>query len=214
MWRLSDEDLLVTPLPVYASDALERASPIPVFDSHVAFMEEAHEYRVDGVLIPRSVTGLIHAFTTEFDPRAVLRSMDTENRMQRYGSLSDEDVMAMWERNGAVARARGTLMHRQIEWLLNGGVLDDPSPEVEQFIGLFPSFGAEGLQIFRTELSVYSAELNVAGQIDALFVDLERVLSLSLIGKEARGSSLIRTARCCILLIIFRMQMVLTTASN
>ena len=58
-------------------------------------------------------------------------------------------------------------------FLLNGGIIEDPSPEVQEFIALFPSFLAEGLQIYRTELNVYSAELNVAGQIDALFVDSE-----------------------------------------
>ena len=57
--------------------------------------------------------------------------------------------------------------------MLNGGIIEDPSPEVQDFISLFPAFHAEGLRIFRTELNVYSAELNVAGQIDALFVDAE-----------------------------------------
>ena len=57
--------------------------------------------------------------------------------------------------------------------MLNGGIIEDPSPEVQDFISLFPAFHAEGLRIFRTELNVYSAELNVAGQVDALFVDSE-----------------------------------------
>ena len=54
-----------------------------------------------------------------------------------------------------------------------GSDLEDPSLKLEQFIDLFLSFGAEGFEIFRTELSVYSAELDVAGQIDGLFVDAE-----------------------------------------
>ena len=71
MWRLSDKDILVTPLPVYASDALEGDNPIPVFDAHVAFTEASHEYHVDGVRVPCSVIGLIHNFCRGFDPSAV-----------------------------------------------------------------------------------------------------------------------------------------------
>ena len=115
MWRLSDEDILVTPLPVYASAALEGDNPIPVFDSHVTFTEANHEYHVDGVRVPCSVTGLIHSFCPGFDPPAVLRSMGSESRLGKYGDLADEDIVALWAQNGAVARTRGTLMHRQIE---------------------------------------------------------------------------------------------------
>ena len=62
-------------------------------------------------------------------------------------------------------------MHREIEWLLNGGSVDDPSPEIQQFLDLFPSMVEDGLTIYRTELSLYHRALNVAGQIDALFRD-------------------------------------------
>ena len=116
MWRLSDEDILVTPLPAYASDVLESENPIPVFDLHVTFTEAAHEYFFDGVRVPCSVTGVIDKLCPGFDPHAVLRSMDSDNRLGKYGDLADEDIVALWAHNGAVARARGTLMHRQIEF--------------------------------------------------------------------------------------------------
>ena len=116
MWRLSDDEITVTPLPAYASDALESENPIPVFDLHVTFMEAAHEYFLDGVGIPCSVTGLIDKLCPGFDPRAVLRSMGSERRLEKYGDLTDAQIVASWARNGAVARMRGTLMHRQIEF--------------------------------------------------------------------------------------------------
>ena len=144
---------------------------MPIFDDRVSFEEASHTYTVEGALVPRSVTGLIHHFCAEFDPLATLRSMNADRRVEKYGQASDEEILTLWQQNGAVARQRGTLMHRQIEWLLNGGSVDDPNPEIQQFLDLFPSMVEDGLTIYRTELSVYHRGLNVAGQIDALFRD-------------------------------------------
>ena len=171
MWRQPDAEFAQLPLPSFDSSTLQRANAMPVFDDRVSFEEASHTYTVEGALVPRSVTGLIHHFCAEFDPLATLRSMNTERRLEKYDQASDEEILALWQQNGAVARTRGTLMHREIEWLLNGGSVDDPSPEIQQFLDLFPSMVEDGLTIYRTELSVYHRALNVAGQIDALFRD-------------------------------------------
>ena len=59
-------------------------------------------------------------------------------------------------------------MHYHIEQYLNGCEIEQPwSPEFQQFLHLFN--GITSQRPFRTELSVFSSRLNIAGQIDGLF---------------------------------------------
>ena len=61
-------------------------------------------------------------------------------------------------------------MHFQIEQYLNGCQIEPPhSPEFQQFTQLFNSISFEQ-QPYRTELSVFSHALSIAGQIDGLFL--------------------------------------------
>ena len=77
--------------------------------------------------------------------------------------------MSSWTRSGAVQSSRGTLMHFHIEQYLNGCEIEQPmSPEFQQFLQLFN--GIVNQRPFRTELSVFSSRLNIASQIDGLFL--------------------------------------------
>ena len=121
-------------------------------------------------MVPLSVTGLIHKYSRGFDAAQVIRGMRAETR-QRYtdgGLLSEAEIIDSWTRNGTVQSSRGTLMHYQIEQWLNGCEIEQPwSPEFQHFFDMFS--GITDQRPFRTELSVFSSELNIAGQIDALF---------------------------------------------
>ena len=121
-------------------------------------------------MIPLSVTGLIHKYSRGFDAAQVIRGMKVETR-QRYadeGFVSEAEIMDRWAQNGRIQSSRGTLMHFHIEQYLNGCEIEQPfSPEFQQFLGLFGSIKDQ--HPFRTELSVFSKELNIAGQIDGLF---------------------------------------------
>ena len=120
--------------------------------------------------MPLSVTGLIHKYSRGFDAAQVIRRMRAETR-QRYtdgGLLSEAEIIDSWTRNGTVQRSRGTLMHYQIEQWLNGCEIEQPwSPELTHFFEMFS--GITDQRPFRTELSVFSSRLNIAGQIDGLF---------------------------------------------
>lgn len=173
-WRLSDEDFSTSfhlPRVCDKTEALRGLHPFPS-DERIQFDEESHTYKVDDTLIPHSVTGLIHRFTRAFDPSLAVQNMRAETR-QSYsdkGLETEKDILHAWEQNSKVQRNRGTLMHFHIEQSLNGCVIESPwSPEFEQFISLREQVIRDHQFPFRTELSVYSKHLKVAGQIDAIF---------------------------------------------
>ena len=173
-WRLSDEEFLrdfQLPSAQNKTETLRATNPLSS-DSRIVFDEEAHTYTVDGSLVPLSVTGLIHQFCHEFDPGEAIQGMrpDTRKRYTEKGLVTEEAIIASWNTNGEVQRNRGTLMHFHIEQFLNGCAIGEPqSPEFHQFLKLFQRISIDQ-RAFRTELSVYSPQLNVAGQIDGLFL--------------------------------------------
>ena len=77
-WRLPDNEFLAAfklPGPSERCDALRIRNPMPRED-RIVFHEETHTYRVDGILAPRSVTGLIHEYQSgSFDPAVAVEAM-------------------------------------------------------------------------------------------------------------------------------------------
>ena len=182
-WRLSDEEFTASlhlPCACDRVETLRRANPFPS-DEQIHFDEESHTYTVNGVVVPLSVTGLIHRHARTFDPIAAIKNMRAETR-QGYtnkGLVSEEDILHAWDGNGKVQRKRGTLMHFHIEQFLNGCVIEPPcSPEFAQFLALHEEVIQDQQVPVRTELSVYSKGLNVAGQIDAVLKQADDTFAL------------------------------------
>ena len=172
-WRADDREFLLSfhlPNAEVKSETLKVQNPFSS-DGRVELDEESHTYMLDGIVVPLSVTSLIHRFARPFNPREAIASMRVETR-QGYaekGMDTDEEILLAWARTGEVQRKRGTLLHFQIEQYLNGCTIESPcSPEFEQFKQLLRDTTTDQTP-FRTELSIYSRSLNVAGQIDALF---------------------------------------------
>ena len=179
-WRLADDDAFLAsfrlPTAEEKNDKLKAQNPIPR-DDRISFIEATHTYLVDGLVFEKSVTQVIHQFTHDFDAPSAIQAMkqrDWETKQQLFlrddgEVMSDAEIAAMWRKNGEVSRARGTLMHYQIEQWLNGCELEAPrSPEIEQFLVLQE---AAQIQPFRTELSIFHSVLKIAGQIDCLAKD-------------------------------------------
>ena len=150
-------------------------------DIRVAFFEESHHYEVDGLVVPISVTALVHACATPFDADAAIRKMKASANwpMKRLDfvvdgtELSDEEIKQKWKINGTVQAARGTLMHWQIERFMNGDEIGLPhSPEFQQFLRFHEEwFYQGGLKPYRTEWSLFHCGLGLAGQVDLAAVD-------------------------------------------
>ena len=180
MWQLGDAELLAAWQPLPRVTQLQDRHLFPRED-RVVFYEHDHSYLVDGVRVPRSVTSLLHAYATPFEPTRALACMKRRDwdvkreAMEQQGlGTSDEDIMARWRRNGEVQSKRGTLLHYHAECLLNGVEVDEPqSPEFVQVRTLYRALLLRGMTPHSTELCVFHCGLRVAGQIDALFLDAD-----------------------------------------
>ena len=67
-WRLSDAEFLISFRLPTARDKVETLrdrNPL-ARDSQITFDEDSHTYTWDGVLVPLSVTGLIHQYSNDF----------------------------------------------------------------------------------------------------------------------------------------------------
>ena len=132
-WRLPDEEFLRSfHLPSTRCDILRERHPFPR-ESRILFNELAHTYTIDGNdVMPRSVTGLIHQFTSAFDADSTIAQIMARESWawkQRDYLRADGEVMTpteikqKWERNGLIQRSRGTLFHYHCEMFLNGAVV-------------------------------------------------------------------------------------------
>ena len=179
--------------------------PIPELDGRVVFngADGKHEYRVDGLLAPRSGTAIIKASFPAFLPRQCVNKF-FGNWLKNGNKYADEienaeteaDAMraiaALWDKKGSESRIRGTALHKRIEDDLNGVPLlfrIEPAGECAQAYYAFETWIRHGwpaqrrLRPYRTELPVcWMSETPdengvlrpvLAGMIDAVFVDEE-----------------------------------------
>ena len=179
MWHLSDDEFLAAWQPLPRVTQLQDLNPFPR-ENRIVFREHDHKYFVDGQLVPRSVTGLLHEYSAGFDPSRALESMkhgrnwDAKRmEMEEQGlGTSDDEILARWNRNGAVQSRRGQLLHHHAECLMNGLAVEEPhSPEFKQVNQIYHALLLQGMVPHRTELCIFHVGLRVAGQIDALFLD-------------------------------------------
>ena len=184
MWQLPD-DHFVRQFPTLPRVLpLKSQNPFPRED-RVAFVEDGHAYFVDGVRVPRSVTGLVHSFAGHFDPARAIRCLkqgrnweERQAEMVEQGlGTTDDEIMSRWRRNGEAQSKRGQLLHFHAECLLNNVQIEEPhSPEFLQLRSIYRSLLLLGLRPYRTELCIYHCGLRLAGQIDALFLDKDSKL--------------------------------------
>ena len=179
MWQLTDDGLLAAWRPLPRVTQLQERHPFPR-ENRIEFREHDHKYFVDGQLVPRSVTGLLHEYSAGFDPSRALASMkhgrnwDAKRlEMEELGlGTSDAEILARWSRNGEVQSRRGQLLHHHAECLMNGVAVEEPhSPEFKQVCQIYTALLSHGMVPHRTELCIFHQGLRVAGQIDALFLD-------------------------------------------
>ena len=183
-WRLSDGEFLAAwklPGPNEKPLWLKRENPMPR-EARIEFEESNHAYTIDGgKKAPRSVTGLVHSYKAKgFDPKEVVVAMKGGKRwsekrvdyMKASGeeSMSEDEITNKWKSNGAIASARGTLLHWHAECHLNGVAVEEPrSPEFMQFLCVEQRLRELGYRAFRTEVCLMHCGLVLAGQLDALF---------------------------------------------
>ncbi len=160
-WRSSDADFVAAfRLPMKGSGELARKNPIPR-ESRITFDEETHTYTVDGIKVPRSVTGFLHEYASTFNPTHAVRAMkggrewDVKRAALESQGLGTEDVdfIRRWEFNGQVARCRGHCLHWQCEQMCNGRLVEEPhSPEFKQARRIYDLLLGRGCEPYRAEV--------------------------------------------------------------
>jgi hypothetical protein len=188
-WRLSDAAFLaVFRLPTKTGEGhLARANPFPR-EERVSFDADPHKYTIDGVVAPRSVTGLLHAYAEPFNPARAVASMRAgKNWEERRAELEvlgvdtdcDEDIERYWRLAGQVARARGTLLHFHAEQVVNSRRIEEPhSPEFKQLRKILHDFNNRGWTLYRAEVNIFHCGLRCAGQPDLICKDTDGCLVL------------------------------------
>eukprot|EP00973_Karenia_brevis_P092308 12411777-Karenia_brevis.AAC.1 len=182
-WRLSDVEFLETfrsPDASVRHDVLAERSPLRDEDL-ISFHEAEHKYTFRGEPVPRSVTGLLHSYTHEFNPTLALSVMRPDKRKDleaRGVGSTDAEILRHWQFHGEVQRARGQLLHYHVEQALNGRSIEEPhSPELKQALHVINAFMVNcGLRPYRTEVCLYHEGLRVAGQADLLCTDKDNCL--------------------------------------
>ena len=174
------EDFVATfKLPQKGSGRLALLHPMPRED-RITFDEASHTYTVDGIKVPRSVTGFLHEYASEFDPALAIQTMkagkywgEKKAAFEAQGlGTEDADFLRRWAFNGEVARSRGHLLHYQAEQMCNGRQVQEPhSPEFQQARQIYARLLEKGLTPFRAEVNLFHVGLVLAGQPDLLMMD-------------------------------------------
>ena len=143
-------------------------------DGRVGFIEKYHKYvlKENKDLKFNSVTTLLKDFAEEFDPLPMAEkvSKSTAKKNAKYFGRSPQEIVDEWLAFGKLKAAEGTELHLYGERLLNG-IEDAPVPDLPKarwVPEIVQHIKAQGYEVARTELLVYSEELQLAGQSDII----------------------------------------------
>ena len=143
-------------------------------DDVVEFNEGEHKYKHNGHQFEVSVTEFVHKHFPEFIEEEVINnilgSMKMNNPSYEYYGMNRQQILDYWE----LGKNLGTFLHAQIERYyinLKQGIVE---PVDESKISIeyryFLNFARDFYYInpYRTELRIYSKDLDLAGSIDLL----------------------------------------------
>jgi len=85
-------------------------------------------------------------------------------------SMTDDEILYKWERNGLLKRNMGTAAHRNCELALEGLPYRWYDPEMKAFFTFINDYMIpHGATIMSTEREIRSFDLDIAGSVDAVF---------------------------------------------
>lgn len=180
-WRLTDSAFAAAfqlPGKGQHADILRKQHPFPR-EERVEFEEHTHQYFIDGLLCPRSVTALLHSFAQLFQADAAIAAMkrrsDWPQKKMTFQAAgvdadSNDEIIAYWDAKSRLARMRGTLLHFHAEQVANGMHIEEPhSPELSQVLLLLQYFKEQmSWNVCRAEINIFHCGLRCAGQPDLL----------------------------------------------
>lgn len=150
-------------------------------DSNISFEEETHSYYFDNSWrFPLSCTGFVHKFFNDFNADLIIHKMMKSKNWEnsKYFGKTVAEIKQEWDINRDNAAKLGTLLHNTIEDFYNLETDEQRNvfqcdqritQEFSYFMNYYNDF--KYLKPFRTEMIVYSKELELAGSIDMLYID-------------------------------------------
>lgn len=156
-------------------------------DELLTFDQVKHQYFYQGIMVPRSVTGVVKSLMPKFDAMGIIDKYYEAwklNRNSKYQGLIQyledvarmdepdikQEIATMWRVNGSKRSAYGTRVHREIETYIKLGTEPTvPVPELGAFKLWMQSH--PNLEIVYSELMVYCPIHRVAGTIDLVVRD-------------------------------------------
>ena len=149
-------------------------------DNNIAFKENGHQYTVQGCDTTISVTRLVHAQFSDFDPDAVITGMMARPNWEKsqYFGMTPQQIKDQWSVSGNAASAAGTILHADIEKYYNSEPITNDSVEYKYFLAFDEWRKKQGLVPFRTEWTVYDVPHRLAGTIDMCFMKPDGTLAI------------------------------------
>lgn len=156
---------------------LAAKNPHPL-DETIRFKEDTHTYWVSfvtGQFMTEhvlSISGFLKSYFPHFDADKVLAGMRKKNT--KYAGMTNQQIKALWEKNGKTASEIGTRFHFLLECYFNGMSLEKYRKYrvIQYFFDWkHQHVDALGLVPFRTEQRMRTGiNLRLTGTADALFV--------------------------------------------
>jgi hypothetical protein len=158
-------------------------SPSHDFDQHVGFDHVSHTYTFKEQPIKFSVTQLISRYFESFNSEVIaLKMMSSFNWPRPEYQHPDgepyslQEILAKWNQISEDSRNQGTLMHENIEKMINNGMIIPDSitsseellnPETKQFISFMNDILIrDRITPYRTEWKIVAPNINLAGSVD------------------------------------------------
>ena len=160
--RVNDEDLLLNKINAHK------------LDENISFNEADHVYYYQGEKMKDSVTSKISEFFQKFESFLIATRMTKSKNWPREGYIHPDgkpfnikEILKKWDIISNVARNRGTLMHYNIEMLLNNLDFSMDIPEMTQFLRFHKEYIIpKQMEPFRTEWRICAPDLSLGGSVD------------------------------------------------
>lgn len=145
-------------------------------DQRINFNEKTHTYYIDGTKYPFSVTEFIHSFFETFESKKIIEKFYhywQSNEKSKYFGMSSQEILDHWELEKNKASTLGTQLHKEIETFYTTGKAQSKSDEFQLFLDFYEDHIF--LTPLKTEWMIFDEELKIAGSVDMLFKDKDKL---------------------------------------
>lgn len=153
-------------------------------DSRIEFIEETHQYKIDGIIDPElvSVTQFIHLFFNKFDENVVIDNMMKSKywSQSKYFGMSKDEIVSAWYKIRIDASEAGTKLHLAIEnFYLHGPNSVDKDIANTNEYKYFLNFQKQyPYQMYKAEWRIFDDKFKIAGSVDMSFIDPDSANSI------------------------------------